>query len=330
MYLAAISLADGLVKLVCTGAVVLSLTRWLRERRRLDLHLLVQFAVMLLIEIYVYAQETDPPLAAFLDLPVVPSLVLKSICYDAVVLLMTWALFEAGGQKVPAVWAVPALLVCVWTLCVPLTFGATVLTSYSIYLLPYEAYTLALSLRGFRLAGRDGPLRSPVLRAAPALTVLIILEDVFYAWSAGFTTSYGFYMASGLYLKERNYFETLLFFLLACAWVRDSIRVLSAAPAVPAPAEPPPPVPEEQPRPERYGDFAEAIGLTARERDVLLLLLDGETVQEIGDRLYISWNTVNTHIRNICQKAGVTRRAELAEKAAAFRPAPPGQEERDG
>lgn len=58
---------------------------------------------------------------------------------------------------------------------------------------------------------------------------------------------------------------------------------------------------------------ASGTGLTARECELLLLLRDGLTNQEIADRLVISTGTVRTHLENIFAKLGVhTRTAAVA------------------
>ncbi len=55
---------------------------------------------------------------------------------------------------------------------------------------------------------------------------------------------------------------------------------------------------------------AAANGLTPREREVLSLLAEGLTQNEIADRLVISPNTVATHIQRILGKLDVRSRAE--------------------
>src|SRR6266581_8070713 len=55
--------------------------------------------------------------------------------------------------------------------------------------------------------------------------------------------------------------------------------------------------------------------LTARERDVLQLLLDGASNQEIACQLTLSVNTVKKHVLNICGKLNVQRRAQVIVKA---------------
>lgn len=51
--------------------------------------------------------------------------------------------------------------------------------------------------------------------------------------------------------------------------------------------------------------------LSARERDVLLLVLEGRSSEEIADALFISVNTVNTHRRNILRKTGAKSALDL-------------------
>jgi LuxR family maltose regulon positive regulatory protein len=55
--------------------------------------------------------------------------------------------------------------------------------------------------------------------------------------------------------------------------------------------------------------------LSDREFEVLHLLVQGRTYQEIAETLYISVNTVKTHLKNIYGKLGVANRREAAAKA---------------
>jgi LuxR family transcriptional regulator, maltose regulon positive regulatory protein len=58
--------------------------------------------------------------------------------------------------------------------------------------------------------------------------------------------------------------------------------------------------------------------LTAAERRVLILL-PTSTYLQIADTLYISRNTVKTHLRSIYQKLGVASRSEALERAVDLR-----------
>jgi ATP/maltotriose-dependent transcriptional regulator MalT len=63
--------------------------------------------------------------------------------------------------------------------------------------------------------------------------------------------------------------------------------------------------------PQRPGTF----GLSAREREVLVLLAQGRTNREIGERLFISQKTVGVHVGNILSKLAVSGRVEAATVA---------------
>lgn len=53
-------------------------------------------------------------------------------------------------------------------------------------------------------------------------------------------------------------------------------------------------------------------GLTRRELDVLALMVDGLTNQEIAERLVVSLSTVKTHVSSIIAKLGASTRTEAA------------------
>ena len=58
-------------------------------------------------------------------------------------------------------------------------------------------------------------------------------------------------------------------------------------------------------------NFIEEYGLTDREEQIIELIKDGKSNQEIEDTLYISVHTVKNHIYNIYQKTGVNSRTQL-------------------
>jgi DNA-binding CsgD family transcriptional regulator len=60
----------------------------------------------------------------------------------------------------------------------------------------------------------------------------------------------------------------------------------------------------------------ESLGL--REREILKLMAEGRSSQEIADKLHISVLTADTHRKNIRRKLGVQRHSELAQFARAF------------
>jgi len=60
---------------------------------------------------------------------------------------------------------------------------------------------------------------------------------------------------------------------------------------------------------------AERLGLTPREREVLVLVALGRTNRQIGDELYVSEKTASVHVSNILRKLGVTSRVDAAAVA---------------
>ena len=86
----------------------------------------------------------------------------------------------------------------------------------------------------------------------------------------------------------------------ADAWarrVRAQLRALGVRPAPRGPRH----------RPERGWE-----SLTATERAVSQLVAEGLTNSAVGRRLYISPHTVNTHLRHVFAKLGVSNRVALA------------------
>jgi NarL family two-component system response regulator LiaR len=57
------------------------------------------------------------------------------------------------------------------------------------------------------------------------------------------------------------------------------------------------------------------IGLTERESEILSLLSTGMTNRELGRNLYVSENTIKTHLRSLYAKLGVRSRAQAASLA---------------
>ena len=63
--------------------------------------------------------------------------------------------------------------------------------------------------------------------------------------------------------------------------------------------------------------IAEKTSLTAREIEILTLVSMGSTNEEISAKMFISTNTVKTHLYNIFKKINVGNRLQAALWAAA-------------
>lgn len=61
------------------------------------------------------------------------------------------------------------------------------------------------------------------------------------------------------------------------------------------------------------------LGLSKREYEILQLITEGLSNQQIANKLFISENTIKKHISNLFLKLDVERRTEAVKKAKALR-----------
>ena len=66
-------------------------------------------------------------------------------------------------------------------------------------------------------------------------------------------------------------------------------------------------------------DRIESLGLTEREMEVLHHIAEGCSNVEIGEKLFVSENTIKTHVSNLFVKLDVKRRTQAVTKAKELR-----------
>ncbi|MBY0548987.1 MAG: response regulator transcription factor [Candidatus Obscuribacterales bacterium] len=147
-----------------------------------------------------------------------------------------------------------------------------------------------------------------IKRRFPDVKVIIFTmysrnDDVFGALSAG---------ADGYCMKDvepEALYRAIKAVSLGASWLDPAIaeRVLKAALESNERNVLQPDLPAKTSRPR--------FDLTDRELQVLSGIVDGLSNQEIADRLFLSAETVKTHIRRIMQKLGVADRTQAAVKA---------------
>jgi len=59
----------------------------------------------------------------------------------------------------------------------------------------------------------------------------------------------------------------------------------------------------------------EKLNISKREHEILLLIAQGLSNQEIADKTFVSINTVKTHVSNLLLKLDAKRRAQAIQKA---------------
>jgi two-component system, NarL family, response regulator LiaR len=86
-------------------------------------------------------------------------------------------------------------------------------------------------------------------------------------------------------------------------------------PSEPVPAEPRPAPPAAPSAPFTADERKlRELGITAREQEVLALIAQGLSNREIGERLFVSENTVKTHASRLFEKIGVSRRVQAVQR----------------
>lgn len=65
---------------------------------------------------------------------------------------------------------------------------------------------------------------------------------------------------------------------------------------------------------QRKNIISEEVNLTTKEKEILQLLIKGNSYKEISSAIFISVETLNSHVKNIYRKLNVHSRSELAAK----------------
>jgi DNA-binding CsgD family transcriptional regulator len=90
---------------------------------------------------------------------------------------------------------------------------------------------------------------------------------------------------------------------------RETIRETVVVKEVLVPAEPPAPAPFAPDTAQQ-----QALGITAREFEILTLVARGFSNREIGTQLFVSENTVKTHCARVFDKLGAARRTQAVQR----------------
>lgn len=240
------------------------------------------------------------------------------LCVAACALYLFYNTFAPGhGVACCAVWCVYlAVMVCLpmvpspqkmmrlYYVISPLLL--VMLSAWGIYALEHKRVT-------------DSSLNTGVVKKALYFTVImnlmIIVEDslVISFWDT--------YQQSGLNIYNRNWSENIFFLGVAVFFMYHTMVRLKRLDELEREK-----ISEGGENSDRQSDeFAVLFGqrylLTEREQEILELLLEGVGPQEISSTLTIALGTVKTHVHNIYQKTGVTKRSQLMAEYQRYRDA---------
>jgi len=167
---------------------------------------------------------------------------------------------------------------------------------------------VALTFSGMALLSLGVCLRADQGPSGAPLRNLRVLGGAYFALFSVLTIFILWYRLSSA-LSQSTYVNItvaleVVFNLITVLWIKYFDRRVPSAPTS---------APEASATKVTGGPLLDAYGISKREEEVVLLVCQGRTNQEIADALFISLKTVKDHNYRIFQKTGVRNRVELAQ-----------------
>lgn len=301
--------------IVCVVASVISISAYASSRRRLFLYscgLFATYAVEML-EIFFFeylGQNVAFPREDFYD---VNSPVLRTLIAAASLALTWFIVLDVLDHRDKRVKFVPVgvFVLAEFAVLAVLPDGAvrqfiyyTVRQVFLFWMVGYSAY----AYRSTKDTASKARLKKliPAMIVTIVITVCVIIEDVVLILLLDPEFLTGWEM---LYLCERNFSENVLVctFAVYITWYAYhvmSIRVKKAPKVEDVPDL-------ERHAHERIADYRARHKLSAREAEILELVVQSKTNREIAESLFLALGTVKTHVHNILTKTGMKSREEL-------------------
>ena len=312
-----------LLVLSCTFAASVSLCAYLVTRRKVYIAWIVLMAGFLTDYVMTVFEEYVPATLAFQDYGApgeVENMGIKLIASVAIV-FAAWYLVARQlewdrGPRFAVVPAVTSVLLAVAAVAKP-PFDSGHVDFYlvrDVYLIVCLVVMLVAGLRSGNMKVREAALRETrcivsciVLMVLALLMDMTSLDPVYYAlWPGGLSgTGAELYF----YLVRRNVFEiavVVLYIIMVIASGSSTLALRFSRPVVTeqfdyASSE------------VRLNRFVKRYGLSEREQEILVRLLDGASFQRIASDFYLSLGTVKAHASHIYSKTGVNGRQDLLQ-----------------
>lgn len=305
-----------IVMLVCIAAGTISLSAYFVSRKRINLYMVsfffFYFLDLALIFQYEYlGQNIEYSLDTFylIDQPVLKTVLVLGTLESLWLVTCDYLDERRWSLRIaPAVVFVAASFLVIWLM----PEGS--FKQWTFYSLRQIFFLWVLTYSLMRYIKTDSEVEAIRLRRQKllfaivfAFTLLILIEDTFMIliWDPDITSIPALLP---LYISERNFSENILMLFLAFFSLRESAAILKLRFKEP-PAS-------EDPTLQMHIDgllpaFCERHGLTAREREILALVLTGKDNQNIASDLQLAVGTVKAHVHNILKKTGHGTRHDL-------------------
>ncbi len=162
--------------------------------------------------------------------------------------------------------------------------------AYLVYLLGYFAVMIVTIIHSVRRKKLGNPKFAGFIAGVVCGNILVWLFEKFINWEFEFLSV--------------TYIASELMLLLVYWMMQDYVHKKDVPGAVM-------PVDEGAAATKKMTELAQEKGLTAKEREVLERMLQGQSRKEIASEMHISENTVKTHVKHIYEKLGVSGREEI-------------------
>lgn len=146
----------------------------------------------------------------------------------------------------------------------------------------------------------------PFVIAFTVLVVLVFLEDAVVMLFIAEPDYHNIFLTEFLY--RRNILEIMLCLCAVGYTIRSAFRMLELKRSDAFATA------DQHRTREAASYFSHRYGLSSREEEILLLMLDGMDNQRIASHLQVAVGTVKTHTHHIFEKTGTANRANLIEK----------------
>lgn len=300
---------------VCVAAAFMAAAAYVSSRQRVYAYGLGMFAAYAVetIEIFFneYLSQNIPfDAGAYYDVsaPLVRTVVavILNACMWAIVLDMTDRHSKRLLIVPPALLALGSLAVLALAPLGPLRqWGYYSLRQVFLFFMCAFACATYVRSRDATLRVRLERFKRPLI-VVVVLGMLILMEDTLNILVMPMSVHP---MWLPLYLSERNFSENALMLYLAYMLAKSSLGTI----ALRIGKAPDATETDDLSRhiDERIQVFCERNGVSKRESEVLRLILQGKSNQEIADELFLALGTVKTHVHNILVKCGKKGRDDL-------------------
>lgn len=326
MMLVLVDLLDFFMLVSFSFAISICAILYLGRNSKRALMIGIYFLIQFLLELVIRTSEVDNPMTRWWNRTFTTTVEIKGLFYTVILVSMTLVVIYMLELPINAKHFIAPCAISVFLFTIPAIQNQNMLF-YGMYLAPCEAYYFGLSLYALR---KLKPLPESklfqefrrVLLIIACFAVIIFAEDFITSWNYGFFTEFQGFTDPTLgiaYIKECSFSESILQLILAgfviyvggralVSALRAELQTLAGAPS---PSQ-------QEVECDDLDGFATQIGLSPREREVLPLLLENRSMQQISEQLYISLGTVKYHTHNVYQKAGVGDRTQLIDKFSCF------------